>query len=506
MVKLFVSSRNKKVTMNHLNKEKSAYLREAINQPVHWYPWSEQAFIEAKKQCKSILLDIGASWCHWCHVIDHESYENKEIAEIINKNFIAVKVDRDERPDIDKIYQEIAVMISGQGGWPLTVFLTHDKIPFYTGTYFPPEDRFGLPSFKKVLLHVSKVYKENKTQLVGITSQILKSIKQEKTNEVKQLKIDTLKEGCIRILNQLDHINGGFGTAPKFPNTTALQFLLIISAENNDKENLEAVKLTLRKMAEGGIYDQIGGGFHRYSTDTEWKIPHFEKLLVDNALLLELYLLAYKLSKDSSIKRIAIEIINSIKQEFYDKEGFFYSSQDADVDNEEGLYFTWTKAEIEKVLNNEEAKIVSWHYGIDDIGEIDALKDKAKIRDRNVLYIENTTSAIADVLAKSEKEIANIIENAKKKLIRERGKRKKPFIDKTLYTNWNALMINSFLSAYKILGDKNYKDVALKVLNFIIEKLYINGRLYHMFADNSYSVNGFLDDYHFLIQALINDH
>ncbi len=478
--------------MNNLSKEKSPYLKEAAHQPVNWHPWCDEAFQEAKKQNKPILLDIGASWCHWCHVIDRESYEDKKTAEIINKNFIAIKVDRDERPDLDKIYQEAAQILSGTGGWPLTVFLTPEEIPFYAGTYFPPVERYGMPSFKTVLESISRYYHSSRQDVNSITKKILTALSEQASHR-KIPEREIINHSVLQLLNNIDIVNGGFGTSPKFPNSGALLFLLDMYAETNDKDIIDAITLTLTRMSQGGFYDQLAGGFHRYSTDEEWKVPHFEKMLEDNAMLLEVYLHAYKLTKNSLFKKIAEEILQYISREMLDENGFFYSSQDADTNHEEGEHYTWTKQEIKKILDEKEAKIISLHYGISETGEIG-----------NVLYVKSTPKEIAEYLRMPEKEVFSEIESAKQKLLIERQKREKPFLDKTLYTNWNALMINSFFTAYKILHQKECKETALKALEFILQNLIKNETLYHMHSESEAQIDGFLDDYQFLISALIS--
>ena len=481
---------------NKLEGEASSYLKAAQNQPINWHPWSEGVFKKAEKEKKPVLLSIGAVWCHWCHVQAHESWENKGIADFINKNFIAVKVDRDERPDIDQKYQGFVQMLTGSGGWPLTVFLSPDKTPFFGGTYFPPD------RLKLVLEGVLKTYKNEKDQVEKIKKEISQNM--EISGQLKKEDLDEkyIEEGASVIINQMDAFNGGFGGMPKFPMAEALLFLLDYYSKNNREEIWKFLELTLKKMAEGGVYDQLGGGFHRYSVDESWKVPHFEKLLTDNSLLLKVYLKAYQISGEEFYRKISLEILDFLMREFLDeKTGLFYSSQDADSKGtksissglQEGKYFTWTKKEIMEILGEKDGKIFSMHYGV-------AEEDESS---ENVLRASADYQDIADIFGLKKEEIEKIIGRSKKILFMEREKRDKPFTDKNSFTGWNCLAASAFLDAYKILGDEKFLDIGKNSLEFILENLYKAGRVYRMFSEGKSSVSGFLDDYIFLAKGLV---
>ncbi|MBI2667525.1 thioredoxin domain-containing protein [Candidatus Woesearchaeota archaeon] len=476
--------------MNKLAKEKSSYLRNASKDPINWYAWNEEVFREAKKQDKPILLSIGGVWCHWCHVMKHESFEDKEIAEIINKEFIAIKVDRDEKPDIDKMYQTFVSNLTGQGGWPLTVFLTPDKKPFFGGTYFPKEPKYGMPSFKLLLIQISESYKKDKANLNKNAENVVKAINESlKFQPIKEdLNLEIIENALINIKNNFDPVNGGFGFRPKFFSIEILDLLFSLYYESKDKEIWNIIDLSLRKMARGGIYDQLQGGFHRYSTDESWLISHFEKMLYDNAPLLSLYIKAYQISKDEFFKKIALELINFLIKEMYDKG--FYTSIDADTDNEEGKYYTWTKQEIDKILG-EDSKMFCLYYGIEDYGNFE--------HGKNVLYVKNEIEDIADVLKIDVDKVKDVLKKAKEKILEERQKRKKPFVDKNKFTNWNCMAASSFILAYNVFQDKRYLDIAITIVNEVLKNY--RDKLYHY-----YDVEGTLDDYVFMIRALIDLH
>ena len=480
---------------NHLSSQASSYLKSASTHPVHWYPWSDEAFEKAKMQEKPILLSIGAVWCHWCHVQAHESWENKEIADFINNNFVAIKVDRDERPDIDKTYQTFVQILTGNGGWPLTVFLAPNKKPFYGGTYFPPDDRMGLPGLKSVLENVLKIYKENKKDIEKMSDDIEKNIELQTRTEKSELDYSTFEKSISSILNQADAFNGGFGSRPKFPMSEVLLLLLDYYHKTGKETVWKFIDLTLKKMASGGFYDQLGGGFHRYSTDESWAVPHFEKMLVDNAMLLKVYLKAYQLSGDDFFKKISEEILTFLTREMLDNQTkLFYSSQDADTDREEGKFFVWTKQELMEALGEEYGKIFCLYYGILESGNFDGGK--------NVLYKAADLEDISEVLGVKKDQIEKILETSKKILFHQREKRQKPFTDKNTFTGWNCLAVSAFLDAYKVLDDQKFLDITTASLDFVLDNLYKNKRVYHMYSKAA-SVDGFLDDYTFLTKALL---
>jgi uncharacterized protein YyaL (SSP411 family) len=345
--------------MNRLAHEKSAYLKHAAHQRIDWYAWSEEAFEKAHREDKPVFLSTGAIWCHWCHVMAQESFENEEIIKLLNDNFVNVKLDRDERPDIDRIYQNAVAAMGAGGGWPLSVFLTHDKMPFYGGTYFPPEDLYGRPGFKKVLKAVLELFTSKKEEISHYTGKLINALKP-KPMDLEDLKESEVGKAVEKILSELDPQNGGFGTAPKFPMTGALEFLINRYVLTSKESIRHAVKKTLESMAKGGFHDQIQGGFHRYSTDEAWIIPHFEKMADDNAWLLRNYIDAYAIFGDEYFKDVATGIINFIQEVLSDTDGGFYASQDADVTpDDEGGYFTWTDEDFRKVMSDEEYRILS---------------------------------------------------------------------------------------------------------------------------------------------------
>ncbi len=486
---------------NKLSDQSSSYLKAASKQLIDWHPWSEEVFEKAGREGKPVLLSIGAVWCHWCHVQAHESWENKEIAEIVNKNFVAVKVDRDERPDLDSAYQKFVQMFTGAGGWPLTVFITSEKKPFFGGTYFRPED------LKAILKGIAETYSGEKERIDKMTEDVA-SLSEMKVDRI-DLDSKSVERGVAVILNDADSFNGGFGGRPKFPMSEALLLLLDYYNNTGREEVKKFLDLTLRKMADGGVYDQLGGGFHRYSVDEQWRVPHFEKMLTDNALLLKVYLKAYQITGDEFYRKISEEIISFLERDMLGENGLFYSSQDADspvdvwedgkngrVSTEEGAYFTWTKKEVMEILGEKEARVMCAYYGIKEKGNFE-------VGNQNVLHKEAEIQDIVEEMGLKKEDAERIIESSKKILFKIRCKRPASFIDKNSFTNWDCLASSAFLDAYNILGEKKYLDTALKNLDFVLDNLYKNGILYHMFSGGVASVMGFMDDYVFFGKTLI---
>ncbi|MBI5666005.1 MAG: thioredoxin domain-containing protein, partial [Nitrospirae bacterium] len=477
--------------MNRLSEEKSAYLKHAANQKIDWYPWSEKAFDEARQGDRPVFLSSGAVWCHWCHVMAQECFFDDEISGLLNDHFINIKLDRDERPDIDRRYQ-MAVAAMGQGGgWPLSMFLTPDKAPFFGGTYFPPEDRHGRPGFKKILKAVIELYKSKQDEISQYTGRLMNALtaSPEPAGEISKAHLD---KAVKDILSNFDTHNGGFGTAPKFPMSGAMDFLINRYYFTGDEATGNAVRKTLEAMARGGFYDQVGGGFHRYSTDEAWRIPHFEKMADDNAWLLRNYLSAYAVFGDEFYKEIAVGIITFLRDVLSDPEGGFYTSQDADVTpDDEGGYFTWTDAEMKSVLTDEEHKLISLHL-IHEAGSMH--HDKSK----KVLFQVVSAAAIAEETGRPVTEVLDIIKSGKEKMLRARNSREAPFIDRTLYTSINGMLISVFLYGFRVLDDNELKDFAIKSLDRILALRLINNELYH--TDN---VSALLDDYAYLTDALL---
>jgi uncharacterized protein len=466
--------------MNRLAGESSSYLKNAAGQPVDWYPWGGEAFEKAGREGKPVLLSIGAVWCHWCHVMAHESWEDPETARMVNEHFVPVKVDRDERPDLDKTYQEAVGMLTGQGGWPLTVFLTPDKKPFYGGTYFPGEARYGMPSFKEVLQAVSKIYMQDR-------SAVMKTAEQLKTLMAKSpAKKEAVDEGMPElvtgdIIAGFDTANGGFGKSMKFPYSEILLFLMQRYEDSRDDMIWHVVDKTLRSMAAGGFYDQVGGGFHRYAIDPAWKVPHFEKMLNDNALLLAVYLNAYRLSGAQYFRQVAGETIEFIFRRLAREPAGFVSSVDADLHGEEGAYFTWSEAEIRKVLGDKADAFIK-AYRVEPGGNFE-------VQGKNVLYAPGEHDKSRFVVEKQT-------------LLHARHQRELPFIDTAIHASWTALMAGSMAAAFDVLGDSRCLDSAKKSMDFMMDHMYRDGTLYRVYADRP-SVDGFLDDYACTIEALI---
>ena len=435
--------------MNRLSAEKSPYLRHAASQEIDWYPWGEEAFERAEREGKPVFLSSGAVWCHWCHVMAKECFENEEITKLLNENFISIKIDRDERPDIDRRYQRAVSAMGSAGGWPLNVFLTPDKKPFFAGTYFPPEDSFGRPGFKRVLKAVAGLYQSKKGELAEYGRELVTSLKQKPTLEGRINK-SMIEQGITSIISQFDPQNGGFGSAPKFPMCGALEFLINTYFFTGNELTGLAVKKTLESMAKGGIYDQIGGGFHRYSVDATWIIPHFEKMADDNAWLLRNYVDAYSLFGNELFRDVALGVIRYTRDVLSDPEGGFYTSQDADVvPEDEGGYFIWTEEDFRRVLDAEEYKFLSAHL-LNDRGAMH--HDESK----KVLFVSMDAGQIAEKMGIAEEMVSGTIELGKKKLIEERNRRAAPFIDRTFYTSLNGMLISAYLRAFRVLGDASY--------------------------------------------------
>ena len=458
---------------NALAAASSSYLRSAAHQPVQWRPWGDAAFEAARREDKPILLDIGAVWCHWCHVMDRESYENEELARIINEHYVAVKVDRDERPDIDARYQVAVSALTGQGGWPLTAFLTPDGKPFYGGTYFPPDDRYGRPGMKRMLESIAHNYRAHKDEILNSAQRIAEAL-----GGIEQFRTGGPKAGASiaqsiieSIARMLDPQHGGFGSAPKFPHPSATDLLLDAYLETRQSWLLNAVTTTLEGMGRGGVYDQIGGGFHRYSVDERWTVPHFEKMAYDNAGLLVNYLGAYNVTGNEFFREIALGILSFIEAVLASPEGGFYASQDADYSlDDDGDYFTWTLDEVKAALDPQEAEIIAQYYHVEPQGEMH--HNPAK----NVLFVDQPLAAVAARLKLEPEEVKRILAVARVKMLAARSMRPTPFVDTTLYASWNGMMISALLESYKVLGLERARDRALLTLDLLLERAYDPGR------------------------------
>jgi uncharacterized protein len=434
---------------NRLKDSASPYLRSAAHQPIDWYEWGEGAFAQARNEDKPILLDIGAVWCHWCHVIDRESYENPEIAKVINEHFVPVKVDRDERPEVDSRYQSAISAISGQGGWPLTGFLMPDGKPFFGGTYFPPEDQQGRPSFRRVLLAVADAYKNKRDDLVRTAESLSEAVAKAEGFKGARADFDLgVVEAQIRGITQLFDIrNGGFGKAPKFPHASANDLVVERYRQTGEKHLLTMAETTLEKMAKGGVYDQLAGGFHRYSVDERWLVPHFEKMSYDNSELLKNYLHGWQVTRNPFLRETAESIIGWVNTELSDQnQGGFYASQDADYSlDDDGDYFTWTPVELRGALSREEARVMELYFDVEEHGEMH--HNPAK----NVLWMARDAVEIARTLGLKESSVKLTIAAARRRMLEARQPRPTPFIDKTMYVSWNAMFIAAYLAAARVL-------------------------------------------------------
>ncbi|MGA9995710.1 MAG: thioredoxin domain-containing protein [Pyrinomonadaceae bacterium] len=482
---------------NRLINETSPYLKQHAHNPVDWYPWGAEAFEKARQENKPIHLSIGYSACHWCHVLAHESFEDERTAGILNENFVNIKVDREERPDLDQIYMNAVQMLTGHGGWPMTVFLTPEGVPFYGGTYFPPVDRYNMPGFPRVLMGVAEAYREKPDEVTRTSVEMLGELRRMGVarESGNTLSIELLDEAYRGMARGYDTINGGFGSAPKFPPSMALEFFLRAYHRTRNKEALEMVLHTCRKMAEGGLYDQLGGGFHRYSTDARWLVPHFEKMLYDNALLSRLYLHVYQVTGEDFFRRIAEETFDYVVREMTDESGGFYSTQDADSEGHEGKFFVWTAGEIKEILGEDDGKLFCAFYDVTEGGNFEG---------QNILNIRRNAEAVAKDENVSIERLREAMERGRQKLFEAREKRVKPGRDEKILTAWNGMMLASFAEASAILERADYRKVARKNAQFLLEKLRRDGLLLRTFKDGQAKLNGYLEDYAFLTDGLIS--
>jgi len=502
---------------NLLEDSASSYLRSARHQPVRWHPWGEAAFARAQAEDKPVLLDIGAVWCHWCHVMDRESYENPEIAQIINENFIAVKVDRDERPDVDARYQAAVSAITGQGGWPLTVFLTPDGRPYFGGTYIPPDDRYGRPGFPRVLEALAQVWHERRDEALETAASAMAAIEHNESFSGRggELTLTLVDKIAASILKLFDPRNGGFGSQPKFPHPGALDLLLEVAMNRGNQQAGQAFAVTLEKMARGGVYDQLAGGFHRYSVDEHWGVPHFEKMLYDNTELLRNYLHGFQSFVREDFQNTAREIVGWLDATMTDRErGGFYASQDADIDlDDDGDYFTWTLAEALEALQAAEFSPADVEIAL-RTWDIRELGDMHHNPAKNVLHLGLTVVELAVRSGKSPEQLASLLASARRALLAARAQRSTPFIDRTLYTGWNAMAVSAYCEAARVLRLDSAREFALLTLDRLLAEAWDDATgLGHVIAygDNPAEgallpkkVPGTLDDYAFSIHACID--
>ena len=480
---------------NRLIDETSPYLLQHAHNPVDWYPWGEEALERAKAEDKPILLSVGYSACHWCHVMERESFEDPRIAEVMNAEFVCIKVDREERPDVDSIYMGAVQAMTGRGGWPMTVFLTPDGKPFYGGTYYPPEDRHGMPGFPRVVASIANAYRQERGEVILATERLLQQMRAmaTATRGVEPLTVDVLSSAFAGVVKDFDPAHGGVGLQPKFPQPMTYEFLLRYYLRSGDVQALEMVGTTLDRMAMGGIYDQIGGGFHRYSTDTYWLVPHFEKMLYDNALLVRLYLHAYQVTRKPLYRRVVEETLDYVLREMTDPAGGFYSAQDADSEGEEGKFFVWRPEEIAEVLGEEDGDLVCRYYGVTTVGNFEG---------RSILNVALGAAGELERDGISAERLDALLGRARSALLETRSRRVAPERDDKVLTSWNGLMIAAFAEAGAVLDRDDYTRVAATAAAFVSESLRPSGRLLRTHKDGVSRLLGYLEDYAFLVDGL----
>ena len=483
---------------NRLIEETSPYLRHHAHNPVDWYPWGTEAIERAQREDRPILLSIGYSACHWCHVMEQESFENEAIARIMNEHFINIKVDREERPDLDEIYMIAVQTMTGGGGWPMTVFLAPDLRPFYGGTYFPPVDRHGQPGFPRVLLALAEHYRGSRHRVEELAANLTETLRQQADILTPQTQIgDSILESAFgHFQRSFDVIHGGLGSAPKFPNSMVLSLLLRYHRNNGNRNALEMVELSLKKMAHGGIYDQLGGGFHRYSVDQRWLVPHFEKMLYDNALLVWVYLEAYQVTGDGFYRRVVEEVLGYVQREMCRSGGGFYSTQDADSEGEEGKFFVWEPEEVEAILGEEKGRLFMRYFDVTPEGNFE--------HGKSILHVDNEFAGLTRFLDVEEAELRKAVETGKKKLFSVRQQRVPPARDDKILLAWNGMMISAYVRAYQVLGVDSYLQAGQSAATFVLENMVENDTLLHVYKDGKARFPAYQDDYACFINGLID--
>jgi uncharacterized protein len=481
---------------NRLIQETSPYLRQHAHNPVDWHPWGPEALERARREDKPIFLSIGYSTCHWCHVMAHECFENDQIAALMNQHFINIKVDREERPDLDETYMTVVQLLTGRGGWPMSVFLAPDLKPFYAGTYFPPEDRAGMPGFPRLLMALSQSYHEKRDTIVKMGQELETRLKTLAAlpGDGRDFAAATLDQAAARLKQDFDRAHGGFGGAPKFPRALELGFLLTQHRRTGDQEALDMLALSLEAMGRGGIYDQVGGGFHRYTVDGQWLVPHFEKMLYDNALLVPLYLAHFQLTGSPLSRRIAQETMDFVLRELSAPQGAFYSAWDADSEGEEGKFYVWTLPEIDAALGAE-APLAAAALGVTAAGNFEG---------KNVLTLPLSDEELAPRFGLTPEQAASSLEGIKERLFKVREGRVKPHRDEKIITAWNGLMIAALAQGAQVLGERQYYEAAARGARFILAELWRDGRLLRIWSDGQAGIPGFLDDYAGLANACLD--
>ncbi len=480
---------------NNLIHESSPYLLQHANNPVDWYGWNEESLKKAKDENKPIFLSIGYSSCHWCHVMAHESFENDDVAEFMNENFINIKVDREERPDIDDIYQKVCQMATGQGGWPLSIFLTPDQKPFYAGTYFPVLDSYGRPGFGSICRQLSQAWKEKPGDIEKSAERFIGALhKTEKIQSPSKLERTILDEAAMNLFQLGDPTYGGFGSAPKFPNAANISFLFRYAKISGLVKFNELALKTLKKMANGGIFDQIGGGFSRYSTDAKWLVPHFEKMLYDNALMPVNYAEGYQITKDPFYLDVLKKTLDFVLRDMTSSEGGFYSAYDADSEGVEGKYYVWKKSEIKEILGSD-ADLFCLYYDVTDGGNWEG---------NNILCNNLNISTVAFNFGMSESDVAKVLQSCSEKLLKVRSTRVPPGLDDKVLVSWNSLMITAFAKGYRVTGSVKYLDAAKNCISFIESKLVVDGKLLRTYKNGVAKIDGYLEDYSYFVNALLD--
>jgi uncharacterized protein YyaL (SSP411 family) len=492
--------------MNRLGKEKSPYLLQHANNPVDWYPWGEEAFEKAAREDKPIFLSVGYSTCHWCHVMEHESFEDEATARFLNENFVPVKVDREERPDVDRVYMLFVQASTGSGGWPMSVWLTPERKPFFGGTYFPPDNRFGRPGFRAILENLARAWNDDRARVEESGSRVVEQLKEyadqgEVAGNAGQAALDSAFQGFRRMF---DSRLGGFGRAPKFPRPSVHNFLLRYYAATKNEEALEMVLLTLREMAKGGMNDQLGGGFHRYSVDERWFVPHFEKMLYDQAQIAVSYLEAFQITRDGQYAAAARDILSYVQRDLTHPEGGFFSAEDADsaadaarpTEKREGAFYVWTSKEIEDALGPADAGIFSLRYGVEAGGNVEE-DPHGEFHVQNILYQARSIEETAAACGAGVDETRSLLESAKARLMDRRARRPRPHLDDKILAAWNGLMISAFAKGAQALGEDRYADAAAAAAKFMRDRLWVESRgvLLRRFRDGESAIDAFLDDY-----------
>ncbi len=483
------------MTQNSLINETSPYLLQHADNPVQWYAWNDEALKKAKDENKPIFLSIGYSSCHWCHVMAHESFENEDVAKFMNENFVNIKVDREERPDIDDIYQKVCQIATGQGGWPLSIFLTPDQKPFYVGTYFPVLDSYGRPGFGSICRQLAQAWKEKPKDIEKSAENFLHALHKTETVSVPS-KFDRaiLDEAAMNLFQLGDSTYGGFGSAPKFPNAANVSFLFRYAKLSGLSKFNEFALKTLNKMAKGGIFDQIGGGFHRYSTDAKWLVPHFEKMLYDNALIPVNYAEAYQITKDPFYLDVLKKTLDFVLREMTSSEGGFYSAYDADSEGVEGKFYVWTKSQIKEILGSD-ADLFCLYYDVTDGGNWEG---------NSILCNNLNISTVAFNFGKTEDQVRELLKSCSEKLLSVRSERTPPGLDDKILVSWNALMITAFAKGYRVTNDKTYLDAAKRCISFIEENLFSGDKLLRTYKDKTAKIDGYLEDYSYFVNALLD--